>query len=90
MKKIAITGGKGGTGKSTVAILTAVDFLKKGKKVVLVDCDIECPNDYLLVGEELNKPRKKIYAEFPKLNKNKCTCLILILDFEMSLIQTEV
>ena len=72
MKKIAITGGKGGTGKSTVAILTAVDFLRKGKKVVLVDCDVECPNDYLLIGEKLNKPRKKTYTEFPKLNKKKC------------------
>jgi len=72
MKKIAITGGKGGTGKSTVAISMAVDFLRKGKRVILVDCDIECPNDYLLMGEKLNKPRKKIYAEFPKLDKKKC------------------
>lgn len=72
MKKIAITGGKGGTGKSTVAVLLAADFLRKGKKVVLVDCDIECPNDYLLIGQKLNKSVKKVYAKFPKLDKKKC------------------
>ncbi len=72
INKIAITGGKGGTGKSTVAVLMANQFLKKSKKVILVDCDVECPNDYLLLGQKLEEPKKKIYAEFPKLNKAKC------------------
>jgi len=72
MRQICITGGKGGTGKSTIAVLMAADFLRKGKKVVLVDCDVECPNDYLLIGEKLKKPRKKIYTEFPRLDKKKC------------------
>lgn len=72
MKKIAITGGKGGTGKSTVAVLKAAEFLKKGKKVVLVDCDVECPNDYLLLGSKLEKEKEKIYGEFPFLIKEKC------------------
>lgn len=71
-KKIAITGGKGGTGKSTVAILKAKEFLKQGKKVILVDCDVECPNDYLLLGQE-TKEEKKVYGEFPELIKEKCT-----------------
>jgi len=72
VKKIAITGGKGGTGKSTVAILFANQLFKKGKKVILCDCDVECPNDYLLIGQKLIKPVKKIYAKFPKLDKKKC------------------
>lgn len=72
-KTIAITGGKGGVGKSTVAILFTNELIKLGKKVVLCDCDVECPNDYLLLSRKLEKPRKKIYAEFPKLNKAKCT-----------------
>ena len=72
IKNIAITGGKGGTGKSTVAVLMANNFVKKGKKVVLVDCDIECPNDYLLLSQKLKKPQEKIYAEFPTLDKAKC------------------
>ncbi len=72
LKKIAITGGKGGTGKSTVAVLLANKFAKQNKTVILCDCDVECPNDHLLVGEKLKNPVQKIYAEFPKLNKKKC------------------
>lgn len=73
IKKIAVTGGKGGTGKSTVAVLMANKFLREGKKVVLVDCDVECPNDYLLLGQKIKKSVKKVFAEFPKLDKQKCT-----------------
>ena len=72
MKKLGITGGKGGTGKSTVAVLLANQYFKEGKKVVLVDCDVECPNDYLLLGEKLKKPIEKVYTNFPKLDKDKC------------------
>jgi len=71
-KNIAITGGKGGTGKSTVSVLLANDLLNKGKKIILCDCDVECPNDYLILGQKLKKSQEKIYAEFPKLNKRKC------------------
>jgi len=73
LKKIAISGGKGGAGKSTVAILMANKFVRQGEKVILCDCDVECPNDHLLIGESLRKPRKKVYGEFPKLIKKKCT-----------------
>lgn len=71
-KLIGITGGKGGTGKSTVSVLLANELLSKGKRVILCDCDVECPNDYLLLGQKLKKPRQKVMAEFPKLNKAKC------------------
>jgi MinD superfamily P-loop ATPase len=72
MKKIVVTGGKGGTGKSTFAILFANQLVKKGKKVILVDCDVECPNDYLLLSQKLKNPVERAYAEFPKLIKKKC------------------
>ncbi|MCD6270246.1 ATP-binding protein [bacterium] len=70
--KIAITGGKGGVGKSTVAVLMAASLAEQGKRVVLVDCDVECPNDYLLLGQKLKNPKRKVFAQFPKLNKKKC------------------
>ncbi len=70
--KIAISGGKGGTGKSTIAILLARKFLRERKKVILCDCDVECPNDYLLLGQKLKNPVKRIFAEFPKLIKKRC------------------
>ena len=67
MMTIGITGGKGGTGKSTVAILLANQYFQEGQKVILVDSDIECPNDYLLLGQVLGKPVEKTYTRFPKL-----------------------
>ncbi len=72
MKNIAVTGGKGGTGKSTVAILLGNKFREEGRKVIICDCDVECPNDYLLLGQKLTKPKKKVFAQFPKLDKEKC------------------
>jgi MinD superfamily P-loop ATPase len=72
MKKIAITGGKGGTGKSTIAVLLALKHAKQGKKIILVDCDVECPNDYLILGEKIGKPQKKVYTQFPKISEDKC------------------
>lgn len=72
MRKIAITGGKGGTGKSTIAVLMAKEFIEESKRVILVDCDVECPNDYLLLGQKLKEPKEKIYTEFPRLIKKKC------------------
>lgn len=72
MMNIGITGGKGGTGKSTVAILLANQYSQRGQKVVLVDCDVECPNDHLLLGQMLAEPVEKAYTSFPKLDEDKC------------------
>ena len=71
MRLIASTGGKGGTGKSTFAILLALKFSSQGKRVLLCDCDVECPNDHLLLGRELSEP-EPIYQDFPDLNVEKC------------------
>jgi len=72
MKKIAITGGKGGTGKSTVAVLSASRLAVK-HKVLLVDLDVECPNDYLLVNTKLDKPWLFTKSYLPKIDAAKCT-----------------
>ena len=53
MKTIGITGGKGGTGKSTVATALAFELSKKNK-VLLVDADADCPNDHLLLNIKEN------------------------------------
>jgi MinD superfamily P-loop ATPase len=70
MKIIGSTGTKGGVGKSTFAILLAFK-LSKNKKVVLCDCDVECPNDFLILDQKLKKPNP-VYQEFPVLDKKKC------------------
>lgn len=71
MQIISSTGVKGGVGKSTFAVLLALKKAKQNKKVVLCDCDVECPNDYLILNQKLKNP-EPIYQEFPKLNKKKC------------------
>ena len=70
MEVIASSGVKGGVGKSSFAILLSFK-LSKDKKVVLCDCDVECPNDYLILNQRLENP-KSIHYEYPILNKEKC------------------
>ncbi len=50
--KIAIASGKGGTGKTTLAMNLAVR-LAETADVVLVDLDVEEPNSALFVSGEL-------------------------------------
>ena len=71
METIASTGGKGGVGKSTFAVLFSFKLLSEGKKVVLCDCDVECPNDHLLLGSELGAG-EPIFQEYPVLDESKC------------------
>ena len=69
--KIAITGGKGGVGKSMVATSLAVEFARK-TKTMLVDADAECPNDHLLLSIK-RKKYTTVYQPIPKWDFDKCT-----------------
>lgn len=72
VKKIAVTGGKGGTGKSMVATALAYALSKKYKnKVLLVDLDVECPNDHILLSAKMEKI-KNIETFIPKFDFDKC------------------
>ncbi len=68
--KIAVTGGKGGTGKSMVATALAVEFARR-KKTLLVDADAECPNDHLLLGVKLKKTAA-VDQPIPRWDFKKC------------------
>ena len=70
--KIAITGGKGGTGKSTFTIFLAQKLISEDKKVLIVDLDVDCPNDYLLLQTKLKKAEKEVFHSFPEIDANKC------------------
>ncbi len=54
--KIAIASGKGGTGKTTVAVNLA-SYLAETRPVVLVDLDVEEPNSGLFLGAEATDGR---------------------------------
>lgn len=69
--KIAITGGKGGTGKSMVATSLAIEFARK-YKTLLVDADAECPNDHLLLSVKIKKS-ETVCQVIPKWDFSKCT-----------------
>lgn len=49
-KVIAVTSGKGGVGKSQVAVNLAVALAQKNKKVLLLDADLAMPNLDMMLG----------------------------------------
>ncbi|MFX0005058.1 MAG: AAA family ATPase [Candidatus Hodarchaeota archaeon] len=71
-KIICITGGKGGTGKTLCAVNLAVMFKNEGKKVLLIDGDVENPNTYLLLNGILKNKQDVTFFK-PKIVEDKCS-----------------
>ncbi|MFH1761250.1 MAG: P-loop NTPase, partial [bacterium] len=69
--KIAIASGKGGTGKTTVAVNLAHSLSMDGKPVRLLDCDVEEPNCHLFVKPEFTE-EKPVMALRPVVDIVKC------------------
>lgn len=69
--KIAITGGKGGTGKSTISTALALELSHKNK-VLLFDADVECPDDHIIISSSREKV-KDVQVLLPTFDQEKCS-----------------
>ncbi len=67
--EIAVISGKGGTGKSSI---TAA-FATLEKNVVLVDCDVDAANQYLIFQPEKTIEKPYISGFTAKIDYDKCT-----------------
>ncbi len=68
---IAVASGKGGTGKTLVATSLALS-LKDRCRVQLLDCDVEEPNDHILVKPVILHS-EPVSIPVPGVDKDKCT-----------------
>lgn len=62
---VAVTGGKGGIGKSVTACLCALALADRGERVGLFDLDLTSPTDHLVLGAETGFPDEPFGIEPP-------------------------
>ncbi len=68
---VAVASGKGGTGKTLVATNLAVALARGGRDVVLIDCDVEAPNDHLFFVADVRK--RAVMVPLAEVNVATCT-----------------
>ncbi|BDX07724.1 MinD/ParA family protein [Planctobacterium marinum] len=61
-KVIAVTGGKGGVGKTNVTLNTAIAMAKLGKKVLVLDADLGLANVDVMLGLRVGKNISHVLA----------------------------
>ena len=71
-RRIVVASGKGGTGKTTVAVALALALEKRLDGIQFVDCDVEEPNADLLLKAELDGT-SRVSLAIPKIDETKCT-----------------
>ena len=69
---MAIASGKGGTGKTTLATGIALAVSRAGRRVQLIDCDVEEPNAAILVSPSITDTRN-VSVMVPKIDQSLCT-----------------
>jgi MinD superfamily P-loop ATPase len=69
---IATASGKGGTGKTTVAVNLAWLLARQGEKVRYLDCDVEEPNGHLFLKPRIDRT-ECADIPVPVIDASKCT-----------------
>ena len=70
--KIAIASGKGGTGKTTIAVNLAMVIANTNVPVEYLDCDVEEPNGAIFLQPKVEK-KEDVTAQVPQVDPEKCT-----------------
>ena len=70
--RIAIASGKGGTGKTTVAVNLACVLADSGQTVQYLDCDVEEPNGHIFLKPEITAT-EPVGIPVPVVDEKKCT-----------------
>ena len=65
---ISVASGKGGTGKTTVAVNLALSL----SSAQLLDCDVEEPNSHIFIKPEI-KAKLPAFIPVPEVDKSRCT-----------------
>lgn len=66
---VTVASGKGGTGKTLVALNMACS---QGEEIHVVDCDVEEPNLHLFLHPQITH-QEKVFLPVPEVNKERCT-----------------
>lgn len=69
MKQLVVISGKGGTGKTIISAA----FATLAQNKVMVDCDVDAANLYLLLHPEIQERHQFIGGKKASLNLEKCT-----------------
>jgi len=68
---LAVASGKGGTGKTTVAVNLALAAAGRGLDVAYLDCDVEEPNGHIFLKPEIETERP-IGTPIPVVDRDAC------------------
>lgn len=70
--RIAVASGKGGTGKTTVAVNLAFFLAGAGERVQYLDCDVEEPNGHIFLKPAIERTRPAL-VKVPVVDQDKCS-----------------